>query len=235
MKPILFNTDMVCALLEGRKTVTRRVMKFLPGFNPKWTGYVPDGAVLYGSNNISAAKPPYCPGDILYVRETWCQFDADHVINGVKCTYKADSTPESERVRKDFGYKWRPSIHIPREAARIFLRVTDVRVERLQEITEEQAEKEGCSSGYIAISGGPWGVEDDPEAWTAVEQFRDVWNDCYAKPRPVKIKGVIHHYESYPWEDIRETRTYRGKPWYIIGNPWVWVIEFERCEKPESD
>ena len=71
MKPILFNTDMVRAILEGRKTVTRRVVKFKTGQNPQWTGYIPDGPVLYGSNNIPASKSPYHPGDILYVRETW--------------------------------------------------------------------------------------------------------------------------------------------------------------------
>ena len=71
MKPILFNIEMVQAILEGRKTVTRRVVKFPSGWNPKFTGYIPDGAVLYGSNNIPAAKASYQTGDILWVRESW--------------------------------------------------------------------------------------------------------------------------------------------------------------------
>ena len=68
MKPILFNAQMVRAILEGRKTVTRRAVKFPRGWNPKFTGYIPDGAVLYGSNNIPAAKAPVQVGDVLWVR-----------------------------------------------------------------------------------------------------------------------------------------------------------------------
>ncbi|MCM1192000.1 MAG: hypothetical protein NC123_18290 [Butyrivibrio sp.] len=72
--PILFNTEMVQAILEGRKTVTRRVVKFLPGENPRWLGYKRDGLDLYnGGNEPCNKKPPYQVGDILYVRETWCQ------------------------------------------------------------------------------------------------------------------------------------------------------------------
>ena len=75
MKPIVFNAQMVRAILEGRKTVTRRVVKFPRGWNPKFTGYIPDGAVLYGSNNIPAAKAPVQVGDVLWVRETWSRME----------------------------------------------------------------------------------------------------------------------------------------------------------------
>lgn len=132
MKPILFNTDMVRAILEGRKTVTRRVVKFKPGQNPQWTGYIPDGPVLYGSNNIPASKSPYHPGDILYVRETWARSMAGTYL------YKATDTP----IILD---RWRPSIHMPKDAARLFLRVTDVRVERLKEINVLSAMDEGVT------------------------------------------------------------------------------------------
>lgn len=132
MKPILFNTQMVRALLEGRKTVTRRVVRFKGGQNPAWSGYIPDGAVLYGSNNIPAAKAPYQPGDVLWVRETWS------ISNGA-CLYRAFPGAGMEPDKQDatmqeMGLKWRPSIHMPREAARIFLRVAGVRVERLQDV-----------------------------------------------------------------------------------------------------
>lgn len=155
MKPILFNTQMVQAILEGRKTVTRRLVTFQPGQNPQWSGYIPDGPVLYGSNNVPAAKSPYQPGDILYVRETWQFFpcfdcvksmcdttpltyeDSDSVTEGC-WIYKADYI-ESDQKR----VCWRPSIHMPKEAARIFLRVKDVRVERLKDITATQAMNEG--------------------------------------------------------------------------------------------
>ena len=134
MKPILFNTDMVRAILDGRKTVTRRVVKFKPGQNPQWTGYIPDGQVLYGSNNIPASKSPYHPGDILYVRETWARSMAGTYL------YKATDTP----IILD---RWRPSIHMPKEAARLFLRVTDVRVERLQDIDDAGVVSEGMNIG----------------------------------------------------------------------------------------
>ena len=145
MKPILFNTDMVRAILEGRKTVTRRVVKFKPGQNPQWTGYIPDGPVLYGSNNIPASKSPYHPGDILYVRETWARSMAGTYL------YKATDTP----IILD---RWRPSIHMPKEAARLFLRVTDVRVERLQDMCLIDCLKEGgqltiAEQGDLVIQG----------------------------------------------------------------------------------
>lgn len=154
MKPILFNTEMVRAILEGKKTVTRRAVKFPRGWNPKFTGYIPDGAVLYGSNNIPAAKSPYKTGDILWVRETWSISDGSYL-------YRAwpgeGMEPENQDwAMREMGLKWRPSIHMPREAARIFLRVTDVRVERLREITPQQIDAEGCCEyAYDAKTGKP--------------------------------------------------------------------------------
>lgn len=131
MKPILFNTDMVRAIRDGRKTVTRRMVKPQPTWSMakaegefKFFGYVREKGIepyLY--------KPPYCPGDILYVREAFSR-SADGYA------YKADE-PDSN------GWGWRPSIHMPREAARIFLRVTDVRIEQLYAITGKQARAEG--------------------------------------------------------------------------------------------
>ena len=191
MKPILFNTDMVRAILDGRKTVTRRAVKFKPGQNPQWTGYIPDGPVLYGSNNIPASKSPYHPGDILYVRETWARSMAGTYI------YKATDTP----IILD---RWRPSIHMPKEAARLFLRVTDVRVERLQDMNEVDTAKEGIRTDVQTRR------LDDPdfiENFGGIELFKDLWNSTIKKS----------DLDSYGWD----------------ANPWVWVIEFERCEKPE--
>lgn len=107
-KPILFNTEMVRAILEGKKTVTRRAVKFPRGWNPKFTGYIPDGAVLYGSNNIPAAKSPYKTGDILWVRETWSISDGSYL-------YRAwpgeGMEPENQDwAMREMGLKWRPSI-----------------------------------------------------------------------------------------------------------------------------
>ena len=185
MKPILFNTEMVRAILEGKQTVTRRAVKFPRGWNPKFTGYIPDGAVLYGSNNIPAAKSPYKTGDILWVRETWSISDGSYL-------YRAwpgeGMEPENQDwAMREMGLKWRPSIHMPREAARIFLRVTDVRVERLQEITSQQIDAEGCceyacdaTTGKPAPSGPSW--------------FRIMWEKTI-KPAYLPTYG----WEANPW------------------------------------
>ena len=174
MKPILFNTDMVRAILEGRKTVTRRVVKFKPGQNPRWTGYIPDGPVLYGSNNIPASKSPYHPGDILYVRETWARSMAGTYL------YKATDTP----IILD---RWHPSIHMPKEAARLFLRVTDVLVERLQDITSGQIDAEGCKEWAYSAKTGEL-LPSGPSF------FRIQW-DTTIKPANLPIYG----WDANPW------------------------------------
>jgi hypothetical protein len=161
-KPILFSTDMVRAILDGRKTQTRRVVKFLhTGFHGL-TGQVmahqeykacysmPKGGFVFWSSACGQAysdrayrddtggyKCPYgAPGDLLWVRETW---------GGAGTIYYKASGDMPDWLAKA-GYKWRPSIFMPRWASRITLRITDVRVERLEEITEEDAIAEGCKS-----------------------------------------------------------------------------------------
>lgn len=163
MKPILFTTEMVRTTLDNRKTVTRRVVKpqhlrVLDSPYHKEHPETPDKVLLE-----RLCRPPYLLGDLLYVRETWCQ-PAAHTF-----WYKADSTVQN--------IKWRPSIHMPREAARILLRVTDVRVERLQDITDEQAEKEGCND-YTSTALG----------------FFDVW-DSTIKPKDRDLYG----WAANPW------------------------------------
>ena len=174
MKPILFNTDMVRAILEGRKTVTRRVVKFKPGQNPQWTGYIPDGPMLYGSNNIPASKSPYHPGDILYVRETWARSMAGTYL------YKATDTP----IILD---RWHPSIHMPKQAARLFLRVTDVLVERLQDIASGQIDAEGCKEwAYSAKTG---------ELLPSGPSFFQIKWDRTIKPADLPLYG----WDANPW------------------------------------
>lgn len=132
-KPILFNTEMVQAILKGRKTCTRRVLK--QPFEVHPNGFI---TKRKGNERLIPYEAPYEVGDILYVRETWLKGDDGY-------HYKANSTSSSEEARKEFGYKWKPSIHMPKLAARILLKVTDVRVERLQDITHEQILKEGTN------------------------------------------------------------------------------------------
>lgn len=235
MKPILFNADMVCAILEGRKTVTRRVVKLkysnthLEMFTNKYGTRLiekqneePGVTTIKNSDGTTAhtllacieKAPPYRPGDILYVRETWCvqsarRFDADARImfkaggDMVRIQFPGGGTQYHSRTQYDaFVHKWaddrwHPSIHMPREAARIFLRVTDVRVERLQDITEKDMQQEGVITRPLL---------NDFEKFISQKSFALLW-DSTIKPADRAL---------YDWE----------------ANPWVWVIEFERCERP---
>jgi len=105
--------------------------------------------------------------------------------------------------------------------ARIFLEITNIRVERVQDISWEDAPKEGWPRDrelFPTINTG-----SKAKLW-----FQHLWDSLNAKPKPVIENKKVAYYVSYPWEEIRETRNYRGKKWYIYGNPWVWVIEFKR-------
>lgn len=224
VKPILFNTEMVKAILDGRKTQTRRVVKFKKGQNPKWTGYVPDGDVLYGSNNIPAAKALLRKDDVLWVRETWGIQSAHRFECDAKIVYKAGGDLQKVQFlnrddydrfiwNKHIGYgKWYPSIHMPREAARIFLQVTDIKVERLQDIDCAGALAEGCDGRCDCPSNGAEGVLSCITKDFSIERFQTVWDATIPK-HPNKFKRY---------------------PYYWNDNPWVWVISFERCEKPKE-
>ena len=205
IKPILFNAEMVRAIMDGRKRCTRRLVKFLSAENPRWTGYIKDGLMLYnGKNEPCIRKAPYQPGDILYVRETWHKY-IKRVGEGKSCHlaefygYKA-SIANSE----DADEPWKPSIHMPKEAARIWLKVTNVRLERLQDITEDGAEAEGAidNRGFIHSPENEY-----DRIYTAREHFIEIWD------RTIKKSDL----DIYGWD----------------ANPWVWVIEFERCEPLE--
>lgn len=167
--PILFNGDMVRAILDGRKTATRRVIKFPVN---SFTGMIPaaddvkvntytiwSNEVVFSERNVTFdVKPPCMIGDILYVRETWNinnLFSEDDEQFYAIFEYKADRSHITVKISEEMYGKyeesmaenmpeWRPSIHMPKQAARIWLKVRNLKVERLQKITEEQAEKEGC-------------------------------------------------------------------------------------------
>lgn len=162
---------MVQAILDGRKTMTRRVLKPQPEL--KGVFWHLGGAAW--SDNIKSFHPVPChslyggmrykPGDILWVRETWLSADDGFHF---KADIKVPS--ESERVRKAFGYKWRPSIFMPLEAARIFLRVTDVTVERLKDMYDHpnEALREGMPPPVVSRD------EFEP-----VSMFRELWDSIY--------------------------------------------------------
>ena len=199
-KPILFNTEMVRAILDGRKTVTRRCVKPQPekelwyclaGYgNGKW----------YEKDNISGKlwTPPCHADDILYVRETW----SDHYVPDeygkpkLEYCYKADGIDIKAECLPGENNRWYPSIHMPKEAARIFLKVTDVRVERLQDITAQEA----ISEGEMPIVH----FDESLDEKATITSFIGTWNSTIKKS----------DLDTYGWEV----------------NPWVWVIEFEKIE-----
>ena len=182
MKPILFNTAMVRAILDGRKTVTRRVVKARNTEildKSKWSKgpYWFDVIKTKNGQKIATADkilPPYNPGDILYVRETWRCIEASCPPSNCTIEYKAGGTERFCGIiaLPTEGGEWKPSIHMPKEAARIFLRVTNVNVERLQDITEEEKLKEGAPIG--------WGQYNFYELWDSTIKEADkplcVWD-----------------------------------------------------------
>lgn len=207
-KPILFNTEMVRAILDGRKTVTRRAIKPQPKSKLCYTfagsdcgtwGYPSKTAHEFWGEEFELPdditeeelkkkwNPPYHTDYILYVRETWGEgYEEGTYI------YKADdklaNLPEFKESSKLI---YHPSIHMPKEAARVFLKVTNVRVERLQDMTIEDCEKEGVFCGHNGD----------------IFAFMDLWNST------IKKSDI----DCYGWG----------------ANPWVWVIEFEVIQADE--
>jgi hypothetical protein len=227
IKPILFNTEMVLAILDGRKTCTRRICKDANEYTvPDMEFYNADKRTYAVHNfadkeqmeQLSTAERtcPICPGDILYVRETWEHFDC--------CCCEGDEhgncyqEPQQNVLNKSYGCymylatdeiygdaRWHPSIHMPKEAARIWLKVTDVRVERLQEITVDGCHREGINIETSAVTDGETLNRNHD---FSLEKFEILWDST------VKKSDI----DRYSWD----------------ANPYVWVISFERCEKPKG-
>lgn len=209
IKPILFNTEMVRAILDGRKSCTRRICKDANDCTVPDMDFYDSDKRTYAVHNyvdkehkdklsIAERTCPICPGDILYVRETWCALpvnEVGHIRGHSTYYYRADGDLRPSGWRG----KWRPSIHMPKEAARIWLMVTDVSVERLQDIDGKGCVKEG--------------IEEEP--------LKDIGDEF--------VKGMFHDL----WDSIIKKSDFDRYGW--DANPWVWVIEFERCEKPEGE
>ncbi|MCI8417040.1 MAG: ASCH domain-containing protein [Lachnospiraceae bacterium] len=200
--PILFNGEMVRAILDGRKTVTRRICKDGDDYSVPDMRFYTANKRIYAvhsyadkehKNKLSLVERtcPICPGDILYVRETWAHHKNAEggIIFRARCPRKLAETQ-----------KWYPSIHMPKEAARIWLKVTDVRIEKLQKIDEQEVAKEGINSHVHPKAD----YFDENQR----EMFAELWNST------LKRADLSH----YGWD----------------ANPWVWVIEFEQCERPKE-
>ncbi len=180
VKPILFNTEMVLSTLSGKKTSTRKLVEprqFMEMLPDKCKNATPD-EFLKGKRMMfkpycdmtdaelimTAYKAPYESGDIIYVRETWMDYAG-------RTMYKADCDKYRLESLKLAEFSWKPSIHMPKEAARIWLKVTDVRVERLQEITIDDIRNEGLSS--MAVHAGDMEI--------AIEEWKNLWNSTTKK------------------------------------------------------
>lgn len=206
IKPILFNTEMVRAILDGRKTCTRRIVKDgIPddamwgytAFTPK--GYITCRGVYADGYGEGFYKLPHKPGDIMYVRETWCKGYEDGTY-----IYRADDKlADLPTFKESSRMIYNPPINMPKEAARIWLKVTDVRVERLQDITEDGAKEEGANWK----NGKNVGWEEKMKR-TATERFAEIWNSTIKKS----------DLDRYGW----------------AANPYVFVIEFSKIDKPEE-
>lgn len=236
VKPILFNTEMVRAILDGRKNCTRRIVKgFIPNdavwgytaFTPK--GYISCRGTFADGYGEKFFKLPCKPGDILYVRETWERFecwncDGDERGNCPKQPKKSvlDKTcgcymyRATDEISGDA--KWHPSIHMPKEAARIWLEVTDVRVERLQEMKPVNVIKEGAY----------------PDCWDCLDTCGESGSQCCygTEEQCSQCDEMMVEWEKLWTSTIKKSDLDR---YGWNANPWVWVIEFERCEKPESE
>ena len=217
MKPMLFNGDMVRALLEDRKTVTRRVVKPQPKSKlayvcmghkhgtwrypsaDAWKCWEDESFRLPDSLSEEERNrrwtPPCNTGDILHVRETWQHGFAGTYLYKASAGHDLFMTADGELVS---DIPWRPSIHMPREAARIFLRVTGVRVERLHDMSRDDAVAEGCDPSLKDIA-------PDLGYYRIWRERESLWNSTI-KPADRALYG---------WD----------------ANPWVWVIEFERVAK----
>ena len=217
IKPILFNTDMVRAILDGRKTVTRRVIKPQPKSKLCYTFAGSDcGTWGYPSKTAHESwgeefklpyditeeelkkkwNPPYHADDILYVRETWGEgYEEGTYI------YKADDKLANlTEFKESSKLIYHPSIHMPKEAARIWLKVKAVRVERLQCMSWDDI----CNEGVIPDSD----IRDEFSFKMLQNKFKNLWNYT------IKKSDI----DRYGWD----------------ANPFAWVIEFERCEEPEG-
>ncbi|EPG3400220.1 hypothetical protein MBS26_000080 [Klebsiella pneumoniae] len=225
---MIFNGEMVRAILDGRKTQTRRPVKF--PVHDKNLGCELAGNELAGElsagNYLNSAFGK--PGDRIWVRETFQGplFDYDLIDSYCKdptpfekpefCVYKADGVPAPKFYDADDELHccWRPSIHMPRWASRILLEITDVRVERLNAISEEDAQREGVHTEV-------WDQTVVARNYAARDEFFQFWSEDM--PHYVEMNQLYRSSFRSLWESI-----YGAENWLV--NPWVWVIEFKRVE-----
>lgn len=229
-RPIIFRGEMVRAILAGRKTQTRRIVRPQPAAN---LGELPGPA--WNSGFVDVACPHGRPGDRLWVRETWAKCDqmigfrTTESDEGEDVAFAADKTAlmwcmDGRRVAADtyswnWGkLRWRPSIHMPRWASRLTLEITDVRVERLQEISEKDAQAEGAGIDWERVDSGRSVAESDYPCVACSGDPRGIAELCHPIGRGKPWRCVFANL----WDAINGKRA----PW--AENPWIWAMTFRR-------
>lgn len=205
-KPILFSTPMVQAIISGTKTVTRRIVKDRMLQNAT----VDDDLEFL----LLTVSQKFSEGDILWVRETWfsTRFDFKELLSsGITSHLRFKADGNYDPIKDCVGRSWKPSIHMPRNACRIFLKVIDVRIERLNEITVWGAEDEGVEKRLVD------GDEEYKNYLAEGITEDEPWGDSYFNNPRLSFMSL--------WQSLNGPES-----WDL--NPWVWVIEFERIEKP---
>jgi hypothetical protein len=242
-KPISYSSEMIQAVLAGRKTQTRR-LKGLKLANQY--GEFSKAEIVYDAeildlegdvvklHGVSASfddgewvcRSPYQVGDVLWVREEYCQT--------ISSEFKGAYLYRADHKGKNVSFKWKPSIHMPKTACRIWQKVKSVRIERVADISIEDCMGEG--SPMLAS-------ENYHYDW-----FKNLWQSIHGQPSPVykreNGKQVLSHYECYPFneslaekfrDELGLIKKYKGKYVALSPNPWVWVVEFENIfETPEG-
>lgn len=231
-RPILFTGEMVRAILRGDKTQARQVVKSQPGiyagvpahapaphwrrrndFSDVWEMHVGEYSGPGIRGYMTDRRCPYgVPGDRLWARETWAAREADQSFRGAM--FVPPGSAMYRATEPHFDGPWKPSIFMPRWASRITLEVTEVRVERVQDISEEDARSEGCRPGNFGSTR---------------DTFADLWDSINGLPKPVKTDGAVTSYVSYPWDGAHVlSPNHRGLPHRVHPNPHVWVVGYRR-------
>lgn len=223
-RPIIFNGEMVRAILDGRKTQTRRIMKKQPVLNGNlyevfgaaWSKGVTSVPAVPG-HSLSTRCPFGEVGDRIWVRETFAAFDADWKFPGRPHDLKDGPWPNVIYPASGSGVlpvTLRPSIHMPRWASRITLEITGVRVERLNDISHEDAGREGVHTEVLdqTVVARNYAAEDE---------FFQFWSE--SMPHYVEMNELFRASFHSLWQSI-----YGEESWQA--NPWVWVIDFRLIE-----
>lgn len=227
-RPILFSTPMVQAILEGRKTMTRRAMKIQPpqgsgykfGTNctgPRhkengmhhWIGIKDDGYTVFDTDQPYFKCPYGKPGDVLWVREKFRKLINCETGEFSSWDYYADMP---EKFHEMYPHKWKPSIHMPKSACRLRLLIKSIRVERLQDITEEDAKAEGLK--ILSKDGGTTYKYGIPDTDGLPGNDNTGWNWQEWEVNPINAFKKL-------WQSINGPESWEA-------NPYVWCIEFSK-------